>query len=144
MKNGYLKIAEILRDVMINSKDEKIKEYAGRTAISRTYEAVFLEVYYFIEEELRLPYEVLKSNARVYYSMKIKKNIPINKHTAVGAFIALTYGENLGRLYNELRTMRNKVDYHIEIPNLIDIKTVDYYIYIGKIVLKEVLGNECC
>ena len=50
MKTKYLEVAKIIKDSLSKTKDEKLKEYLGRTAISRTYETVFLELFfYFIE-----------------------------------------------------------------------------------------------
>ncbi|MDQ7056682.1 MAG: hypothetical protein Q9M89_09630 [Persephonella sp.] len=44
MRNRYLDVAKIIRSSLKQTKHKELKEYLGRTAISRAYEAVFLEL----------------------------------------------------------------------------------------------------
>ncbi|NPA52570.1 MAG: hypothetical protein GXO22_06715 [Aquificae bacterium] len=140
-KTKYLEVAQIIRSSIKQTRNKQLKEYLGRTAISRAYEAVFLEIYYYITDDLKTSYTQMKRIAKEYYKQKGLK-VPINKHTAVGAYIAMNYGEVYGRMYNELRNMRNKVDYYIEIGILITIPMVDMYIKIAEIILNEVVSYE--
>jgi len=60
MKNRYLDVAKIILNSLPQTKNKKIKEYLGRTAISRAYEAVFLELYFYFTEDLQISYTELK------------------------------------------------------------------------------------
>ncbi|NPA58781.1 MAG: hypothetical protein GXN94_05760 [Aquificae bacterium] len=117
-----------------------MREYLGRTVISRVYGAVFLELYYHITEELKISYTQLKKTAKEYYKQKGLK-VPINKHTAVGAYIATCYGEIYGKIFEDLRLARNDVDYNLRLQYVGDVeREVDTYIKKAEILLKEVLG----
>ncbi|WP_457643571.1 hypothetical protein [Persephonella sp.] len=141
MKTKYLEVARTIKDFMKKTEDSQLREFLGRTAISRTYEAAFLEIYYHITDDLNITYTQLKSIAKEYYRKKNLK-IPINKHTIVGAYIAVNYGEIFGRLFEELRQARNDVDYNLKLelfPFGIGIEEVSEYIKRTEILLDGVL-----
>ncbi len=114
MKNRYLDIAKIILNSLSQIKDKNLKEYLGRTAISRAYEAVFLELYFYFTEDLKISYTELKTIAKDYYKQKGIK-ISINKHTAISAYLSLKYGEIYGEIFEQLRKAKNDVDYNMEL-----------------------------
>ncbi|WP_457624243.1 hypothetical protein [Persephonella sp.] len=140
-KTRYLDVAQTLKSSIKQTKDTQLKEYLGRAAVSRAYEAVFLEIYYYITDDLKVSYSQIKKEAKEYYKQKGLK-IPINKHTAVGAYIAVYYGEVYGKIFEDLRLARNDVDYNLELQYISNIiKEVNTYIKKAEIILKEVLGQ---
>jgi len=141
LRNRYLDVAKIIRNSLKKTKNKELKEYLGKTAISRAYESVFLELYYHFTEDLEVPYTQMKKIAEEYYKQKGLK-VAINKHTAVGAYVAVNYGEVYGELYEKLRKARNDVDYNLELeifPFGIGIDEVSDYIKRAEIILNEVI-----
>ena len=141
MKTKYLEVAKIIRSSLSQTKDEKLKEYLGRTAISRAYEAVFLELFFYFTEDLNIPYTQMKKLAKEHFA-KQKLKIPINKHTVVGAYLEINYGKLYGRLFEELRQARNDVDYNLNLQTFlfgIGMQEVSDYIKRAEIILKGVL-----
>ena len=143
MKTKYLEVAKIIKKQMLQTEDRELKEYLGRTAISRAYEAVFLEIYYYFTEDLNVPYTEMKKIAKEYFKEKGIKPLPsINKHTATSAYLAVKYGEIFGKMYEDLRKARNDVDYYINLQYL-NIKVVDKevsdYIKISEVIINEVI-----
>ena len=137
MKNKYLEVAKIIKNSISQTKDEKLKEYLARTAISRAYEAVFLELFYYFTEDLKISYTELKTIAKDYYKQKGIK-ISINKHTVVGAYMSLKYGEIYGKMFEDLRLARNDVDYNL-ILQYVDIAETRKYIKKAEIISQEVI-----
>ncbi|MDQ7055003.1 MAG: hypothetical protein Q9M89_00200 [Persephonella sp.] len=133
MRNRYLDVAKIIRNSLKQTKHKELKEYLGRTAISRAYEAVFLELFYYFTEDLKVSYTQMKKLAREYYKEKGLKDVPINKHTSVGAYVAVNYGEVYGELYEKLRKARNDVDYNLEL----EIFPLELELMKFQIILKE-------
>ncbi|WP_457638959.1 hypothetical protein [Persephonella sp.] len=145
-KVRYLDVAIIIRNSMKATKktaDSSLIEYLGRTAIYRAYEAVFLEVYYYLENYLNIGYTEIKKEAKEYFNKKGIK-ISINKHTALGAYIAVNYGEFYGDIYEQLRKARNDVDYNIELQYVnkdVILKEVEEYIKRAQIIIEEVYSR---
>ncbi len=137
MKNRYLDVAKIILNSLSQTKDKGLKEYLGRTAISRAYEAVFLELYFYFTEDLQISYTELKRIARDYYKQKGIK-ISINKHTVASAYLSLKYGEIYGKMFEDLRLARNDVDYNL-ILQYVDIAETRKYIKKAEIILEEVI-----
>ncbi|WP_457643822.1 hypothetical protein [Persephonella sp.] len=143
----YLDVAKLLKNKMIEIKNpatDSLVEYLGRTAISRAYEAVFLQVYYFIDKNLNTKYSDMKRLAKEYFTEKGIK-ISLNKHTVLGACIAVNYGEFYGHVYEQLRKARNDVDYNVELQYVdkdLILKEVDEYIKRAEIILEEVCRGE--
>ena len=138
MRNKYLEVSRLLRNFFIQVDDKELKEYIGRTAISRAYEAVFLELFFYFTEDLGVSYAKMKRKAKEYYKEKNVK-VPLNKHTTIGAYLTVKYGVAFGKMYEKLRKTRNDVDYYINLDYVIDEKLVDENIKSADIILNSVM-----
>lgn len=132
-----MKCIEAVEELFELVKDRKYyKDCHYRSVISRLYESLFLELFFYITEEKGYSYEQLKTIAKEHFKKENKK-LPINKHTIVGAFLEINYGI-LGSMYQELRELRNRVDYKKDSITDIDEVVIKDYIKTAKIILDGV------
>lgn len=143
INNRYLDVAKIILNSISQTdkelkKDTSLRDYLARTAISRAYEGLFLDLYYYFTDYLKIPYTEMKKVAKEFYKEKGVK-IPINKHTAVGAYLSINYGEKFGLMYEKLRKARNEVDYYLDISIPLDNKSIKEYIKMAEIIISGVI-----
>ena len=144
IRNRYLDVAKIILNSISQTdkelkKDFSLRDYLARTAISRAYEGVFLDLFYHFTDDLKVSYKEMKKVAKEFYKNKGVK-VPINKHTAVGAYLSIQYGEKLGLMYEKLRKARNEVDYYLDISIPLDNKSIKEYIKMAEIIISEVVS----